>query len=169
MVETSAIGKNWNLIWAKSWAGDLVCGVCINNEEWLKPLQSKTGTSIFKSWKRVDLVCGVCINNEEWLKPLQSAKTGTSMGRVGRGELVWSLRVGDLACGVCINNEEWLKPLQSAKTGTSIFKSWAVDLACGVCINNEEWLKPLQSKTGTSIKSWAGTSRVEFVLTTRNG
>ncbi|GIY69605.1 hypothetical protein CEXT_546931 [Caerostris extrusa] len=69
MVETSAIGKNWNLN-LRVGRGTSRVEVCINNEEWLKPLQSaKTGTSIFKSG-RVDLVCGVCINNEEWLKPL---------------------------------------------------------------------------------------------------
>ncbi|GIY69603.1 hypothetical protein CEXT_546911 [Caerostris extrusa] len=53
MVETSVI-KNWNLVWIfESWQKmgelDLVCGVCINNEEWLKPLQSaKTGTSYLR-------------------------------------------------------------------------------------------------------------------------
>ncbi|GIY69607.1 hypothetical protein CEXT_546951 [Caerostris extrusa] len=75
MVETSAIaktgtsmGKNWNLKPLQSeklepqfkvGRVDLACGVCINNEEWLKPLQSeKTGTSMGNELGGRDLVCG---------------------------------------------------------------------------------------------------------------
>ncbi|GIY69609.1 hypothetical protein CEXT_546961 [Caerostris extrusa] len=70
---------------------DLVCGVCINNEEWLKPLQSKTGTSIFKSWEWTSCVEFVLTTRNGETSVI--GKTGTSVisknwAKSGRVDLV---------------------------------------------------------------------------------